>query len=145
MTAARGDADNSQAMAKPTRTILIVDDSTTLLEQLSAAFNDAGFEVAHAIDGEEVFRKITAFDPDALLLDVYMPKINGADVCRLVKAHPHWKKIFLVLMSARMSDKEIDAYKRMGADQFLRKPFEPADAVKLVGDALQPKASPIGS
>jgi len=123
-------------MANTKRTILIVDDSTVLLDQLSAAFRDAGFEACHAVDGEEVFRKITAFDPDALLLDVYMPKINGADVCRLVKAHPHWKKIYLVLMSARMSDKEIEAYKRMGADQFLKKPFDPAQAVKLVTDAL---------
>lgn len=119
------------------RTILVVDDSTVLLDQLVGAFSDAGFEVAHAIDGEEVFRKITAFDPDALLLDVYMPKINGADVCRLLKAHPHWKKIYLVLMSARMSDKEIETYKRMGADQFLKKPFEAAEAVKLVAEALE--------
>lgn len=122
-------------MTKP-RTILIVDDSTVLLDQLSAAFTDAGFAVAHAVDGEEVFRKITAFDPDALLLDVYMPKINGADVCRLVKAHPHWKKIYLVLMSARMSDKEIETYKRMGADQFLKKPFDPAEAIRMVSEAL---------
>jgi twitching motility two-component system response regulator PilG/twitching motility two-component system response regulator PilH len=129
-------------MAKPQRTILIVDDSTVLLDQLAAAFSDAGFEVAHAVDGEEVFRKITAFNPDALLLDVYMPKINGADVCRLVKAHPHWKKIFLVLMSARMSDREIESYKRMGADQFLKKPFEPSDAVKLVAEALEAAPAP---
>jgi twitching motility two-component system response regulator PilG len=118
------------------RTVLLVDDSTVLLEALTAAFEDAGWEVGHAIDGEEVFRKITAFDPDALLLDIYMPKINGADVCRLVKAHPHWKKIHLVLMSARMSDKEVETFRRMGADGFLKKPFEPAAAVKLLSDAL---------
>lgn len=129
-------------MTKPKHTILIVDDSTVLLEQLSAAFSDAGFEVGHAVDGEEVFRKITAFNPEALLLDVYMPKINGADVCRLVKAHPHWKKVYLVLMSARMSDKEIEAYKRMGADQFLKKPFDPAEAVRVVLAALEPAAAP---
>ena len=129
-------------MANTKRTILIVDDSTVLLDQLCAAFSDAGWEASHAVDGEEVFRKITAFDPDALLLDVYMPKINGADVCRLVKAHPHWKKIYLVLMSARMSDKEIDAYRRMGADQFLKKPFDPAEAVRLVTEGLEKAAAP---
>lgn len=122
--------------AQEKRTVLVVDDSTVLLEQLSAAFGDAGYEVGHAVDGEEAFRKISAFDPDALLLDVYMPKINGADVCRLVKAHPHWRKVFLVLMSARMSDKEIEAFRRMGADGFLRKPFEAGEAVKLVEAAL---------
>ncbi|MGC4122392.1 MAG: response regulator [Myxococcales bacterium] len=131
-------------MSKQKPTILVVDDSTVLLDQLVGAFTDAGFEVAYAIDGEEVFRKITAFNPDALLLDVYMPKINGADVCRLLKAHPHWKKTYLVLMSARMSDKEIETYKRMGADHFLRKPFDAADAVRLVSDALEQRPADDG-
>ncbi|MFN7133223.1 MAG: response regulator transcription factor [Myxococcales bacterium] len=123
------------------RTVLIVDDSTALLEALTSAFDAAGYEVGHAIDGEEVFRKLTAFNPQAVLLDVYMPKINGADVCRLMKAHPSWKGIQLVLMSARMSDKEIEAFRRMGADDFLKKPFAPEDAVALVGRMLQRRAS----
>jgi twitching motility two-component system response regulator PilG/twitching motility two-component system response regulator PilH len=75
-------------------------------------------------------------DPDALLLDVYMPKLNGADVCRLVKAHPHWKKTYLVLMSSRISDREVDMYRRLGADEILKKPFDPAHAVALVEKAL---------
>jgi DNA-binding response OmpR family regulator len=129
---------------KPQRTVLLVDDSTALLEALRVAFEEAGFVVAHAIDGEEVFRKITAFNPDAVLLDIYMPKINGADVCRLLKAHPHWKKIFLVLMSARMSEKEIETFKRMGADDFLKKPFEPRDAVRLLSESLRARQAAKG-
>ncbi len=83
---------------------------------------------------------MSASNPDALLLDIYMPKLNGADVCRLVKAHPHWKKTYLVLMSSRISDREIDLYRRIGADQVLRKPFEPADVVGLVSKAVGPAA-----
>jgi DNA-binding response OmpR family regulator len=118
------------------RSVLIVDDSTALLDSLTQAFEEAGYEVGYAIDGEEVFRKMTAYDPDAVLLDIYMPKINGADVCRLVKSHPHWKKTYLVIMSARISDKEAETYRRLGADEILRKPFDPSVAVATVGKAL---------
>ncbi|HET8538877.1 MAG TPA: response regulator [Anaeromyxobacter sp.] len=118
------------------RTVLVVDDSQAVLDALGAAFEDAGWDVTSAADGEEVFRKLSAADPDAVLLDVYMPMLNGADVCRLVKAHPHWKKTFLVLMSSRISDREVDMYRRIGADDVLKKPFDPAHAVELVEKAI---------
>ncbi len=118
------------------RTVLVVDDSQAVLDAVGAAFEDAGWEVTSAGDGEEVFRRLAANDPDAVLLDIYMPRLNGADVCRLVKAHPHWKKTFLVLMSSRISDREIDMYRRIGADEVLKKPFDPAHAVALVEKAV---------
>jgi twitching motility two-component system response regulator PilG/twitching motility two-component system response regulator PilH len=118
------------------KTVLVVDDSRAVLDMLETAFEEAGFGVTAAGDGEEVFRRMSEADPDALLLDVYMPKLNGADVCRLVKAHPHWKKTFLVLMSSRISDREIDMYRRLGADEILKKPFDPAHAVALVEKAI---------
>jgi DNA-binding response OmpR family regulator len=118
------------------KTVLIVDDSAALLDALTAAFEDAGYDVGIAVDGEEVFRKMATLDPDAVLLDIYMPKINGADVCRLVKSHPHWKKTYLVLMSARISDREIDTYRRIGANEIMRKPFEPAVVVETVRSAI---------
>ncbi len=118
------------------KTVLIVDDSQAILDALGTAFEEAGYQVAAAGDGEEVFRKMASTDPDAVLLDVYMPKLNGADVCRLVKAHPHWKKTYLVLMSSRISEREIDMYRRLGADEILRKPFDPDHAVALVEKAV---------
>jgi len=121
------------------KTVLVVDDSQAVLDTLETAFEEAGFSVTAAGDGEEVFRRMAQVDPDALLLDVYMPKLNGADVCRLVKAHPHWKKTYLVLMSSRISDREVDMYRRLGADEILKKPFDPAQAVALVEKALAGK------
>ena len=118
------------------KTVLVVDDSQAILDVLESAFEEDGFAVVVASDGEEVFRKMAQANPDALLLDLYMPKLNGADVCRLVKAHPHWKKTFLVLMSSRISDREVDMYRRLGVDEILRKPFDPATAVALVEKAL---------
>ncbi len=128
-------------MKRPT--VLVVDDSQAVLDAVGSAFEEAGWDVTSAGDGEEVFRKLAANDPDAVLLDIYMPRLNGADVCRLVKAHPHWKKTFLVLMSSRISDREIDMYRRIGADEVLKKPFDPAHAVALVEKAVrEPTGSP---
>ncbi len=120
------------------RTILIVDDSRALLEVLGAAFDEAGYAVATASDGEEVLRKLASAEPDALLLDIYMPRLNGADVCRVVKAHPHWKKIHLVVMSSRVSDDEAVRYRRLGADEVLRKPFDVDALVRSVSKRIGP-------
>jgi twitching motility two-component system response regulator PilG/twitching motility two-component system response regulator PilH len=130
-----GSARYNPAVGKR-KTILIVDDSQAVVDALTAAFEESGYAVAAAGDGEEVFRRMTAFEPEAVLLDIYMPKLNGADVCRLVKAHPHWKRTFLVLMSSRISDREIDGYRRMGADEILKKPFDPDAAVQIVARAI---------
>lgn len=121
---------------KERNTVLVADDSQAVLDSLSAAFEEAGWEVAVASDGEDVFRKMAALDPEALLLDIYMPKLNGADVCRLVKAHPHWKKMFLVLMSSRLTEAEIGMYRRLGADEILKKPLDPEHVVALATKAL---------
>jgi len=121
---------------EPRKTVLVVDDSLAVIDALTGALEDAGFEVASAQDGEEVFRKMASTSPDALLVDVYMPRLNGADVCRLVKAHPHWKRTFLVLMSSRISDREIEMYRGIGADEILRKPLDVASVVSLVKRAV---------
>jgi DNA-binding response OmpR family regulator len=118
--------------------VLVVDDSPALLDALVAAFEDAGYDVGQAEDGEEVFRKLSALDADALLLDVYMPKLNGAEVCRLVKSHPHWKKTWLVIMSSRITDRELDDFRKLGADEILRKPFDPGVAVAAVARGIGP-------
>jgi len=120
----------------PRKKVLVVDDSMATVDALTGALEDAGYEAASAMDGEEVFRKMAAMDPHAVLLDIYMPKINGADVCRLVKAHPHWKKTWLVIMSARISDAEIDMYRRIGANEILKKPFDPSVAVAAVAKGI---------
>lgn len=117
---------------KERKTVLVVDDSRAVLDALGTAFEEAGWEVKAASGGEEVFRKLTALDPDALLLDIYAPDLNGADVCRLVKAHPHWKRTYLVLMSSRLGEGEAEMYRRIGADEVVKKPLDPDQVVALV-------------
>jgi len=119
------------------KTLLVADDSRAMVDALATTFEAAGWEVLTAADGEEVFRRLAGGSPDAMLVDVYMPRLNGADVCRVVKSHPQWKKAFLVLMSSRLSDAEQAMYRRLGADQLLKKPFELAAALALVEAAVR--------
>jgi twitching motility two-component system response regulator PilG len=120
--------------------VLIVDDSTAQLEALTPAFEAAGFEVGYAIDGEEVFRKLSSLDPVAVLLDVYLPGIDGSEVCRLLKSHPAWKKSYLLVMSARLTAEDEATFKRLGAEAILRKPFAPEAAVAAIQAGLKARA-----
>jgi DNA-binding response OmpR family regulator len=119
------------------KTVLVADDSRVVVDALATAFEAAGWEVVTAADGEEVFRRLAETTPAALLVDVYMPRLNGADVCRVVKGHPQWKKACLVLMSSRIAEGELELYRRIGADHLLKKPFDPAVALALVEAALR--------
>jgi CheY-like chemotaxis protein len=119
------------------RTVLVADDSRAIVDALATVFEASGWEVITAADGEEVFQRLTQFRPDALLVDIYMPRLNGADICRVVKSHPQWKKAFLVLMSSRLTDGELAMYRRIGADHLLKKPFEPALALAVVEQAVR--------
>ena len=120
------------------KTVLIVDDSPSLVDGLASALEDAGYAVGSARDGEEVFRQMAALEPHAILLDVYIPKLDGAEVCRLVKAHPHWKNTYLVLMSARIAEHELEPYRHLGADEILRKPVNASAVVELIRRAIGP-------
>jgi twitching motility two-component system response regulator PilG/twitching motility two-component system response regulator PilH len=119
------------------KTVLVADDSRAVVDALATAFEASGWEVITAADGEEVFQRLAQVRPDALLVDVYMPRLNGAEVCRMVKNHPRWKQAFLVLMSSRLTDGELAMYRRIGADHLLKKPFEPSVALAVLEDAVR--------
>jgi CheY-like chemotaxis protein len=121
----------------PRKTVLVADDSRAVLDALATAFEASGWEVITAADGEEVFQRLARSRPDALLLDLHMPRVNGAEVCRVVKSHPQWKKAFLVLMSSRLGEDDPEVYRRIGADHLLQKPFDPAVALEVVERALR--------
>ncbi len=120
------------------KTVLVVDDSPAQRDDLAAAFEEAGYAVGLAADGEEVLRKLGALEPDALVLDLFLPRLDGAEVCRMVKSHPRWRESYLVLVSARISDAEVGQYRRLGADAILHKPLEPEDVLHVVRGAIGP-------
>lgn len=111
--------------ALPVRpTVLVVDDVAANRELLEAYLTELGYEVREARDGVEAIEAIEANEPDLVLLDIDMPRLDGLEVCRRLKAHATRRLIPVVLITA-LNDrvtrlKGIEA----GADEFLTKPFD---------------------
>ncbi len=125
-------------MAAMTQTILIVDDDPHIRQLLVFALGKAGFEAREAEDGEAALALIAAARPDLVVLDINLPRMNGLDVCRRVRAESDLPILFL---SSR--DDEIDRVLgiELGADDYVVKPFSPREVVARVTAILRRTAA----
>ena len=116
------------------RTILIVDDDPHIRELLAFALAKAGMTTHQAGDGEEGLAKALSLKPDLAILDINMPRMDGLEVCRRLRAQSEPPVLFL---SSR--DDEIDRVLglEMGADDYVVKPFSPREVVARVGAILK--------
>jgi len=105
--------------------ILVVDDSPTQLSMMKAPFEENGFHVITATDGEEAVAMVEAEHPDLVVLDVIMPKLNGFQACRKIKAMRQNLPVILLTSKNQKSD-EFWGLKQ-GADLYMTKPFDRAE------------------
>jgi len=103
--------------------ILIVDDSALVRKTLRRHLERQGFELAEAEDGERAMEQIAAFDPDLVLLDVMMPKLDGFEVARRVKADPKFRHLYIIMLTARRENEDEISGLDVGADDYVTKPF----------------------
>lgn len=109
--------------------ILIVDDDANLIEGLRWYLEAEGFEIVTALDGEaavEVFRKE---QPDMVILDVMMPKMDGIKVCEIISSE---SSALIVMLSARDSDIDKVRALKLGADDYVTKPFNVSELVARI-------------
>src|SRR3954464_15100165 len=101
--------------------VLLIDDDASLLDALSLAFEDAGYEVLTAADGQRGLEVVSTKKPDAVISDVNMPGLDGFSLCR--KLREEGDGVPLVLLTSR--DNEIDEALglELGADDYVAKPF----------------------
>ena len=121
--------------------ILIADDDPHIRQLLAFALEKAGFEVIEAEDGEAALAQAQAAAPDLLVLDLNMPRLNGLDVCRQLRAKG---ELPILILSSR--DEEIDRVLgiELGADDYVVKPFSPREVVARVTAILR-RARPAAS
>ena len=114
--------------------ILIVDDDPHIRQVLSFALGKAGMQTSEASDGESALAAIAAQRPDLLVLDINMPRMDGLDVCRKLRASDDLPILFL---SSR--DDEIDRVLglELGGDDYVVKPFSPREVVARVSAILK--------
>lgn len=117
--------------------ILVIDDEHDLVETLTFRLEAAGYEVVSAFDGQEGLKKVKEEKPDLILLDVMMPKMDGYQVCRMLKFDQKFKDIPIIMLTARgqLQDKNIG--KDVGANEYVTKPFESADLLERIKKLLK--------
>jgi DNA-binding response OmpR family regulator len=114
--------------------ILIVDDERNIVVSLEFLFAEAGYDLAVATDGESALRLVEEFQPDAVLLDVMLPGMDGFEVCRHLRAMRVPPKI--VLLTARGRQAERLRGLDLGADLYVTKPFSTRDLLRQVAELL---------
>lgn len=103
--------------------ILIADDNQPNVELLEAYLADLDCEVQTAADGQEALAKSRQWKPDALLLDIMMPRISGYEVCKQLKSDPATRDIPILMVTSLQENADIDRGVEAGADDFLSKPI----------------------
>jgi len=114
------------------RKILVVDDETELLKAISILLKTSGYEVITAQDGQEGLEKAKSLSPDLIVLDVLMPKMDGYEVCRMLKFDEKYKSIPIIMLTAKVQDIDKAMGKKVGADDYITKPFETRDLVDKI-------------
>lgn len=118
--------------------ILIVDDDPHIRELLAFALGKAGMSVAEAADGEDALAALARRMPDLMVLDINMPRLNGLDLCRKLRAEGGAGAALPILFLSSRDD-EIDRIVgiEIGGDDYVVKPFSPREVVARVGAILK--------
>ncbi len=110
-------------MVKKNKTLLLVDDEPDLRESLSIRLKTSGYRVVTASDGLEALKKARSLQPDLILLDLMLPRMDGYKVARLLKFDGRYSRIPILILSARGQDQDKELAHSTGADDYLVKPF----------------------
>lgn len=121
--------------------ILIVDDDAQNREIVKLRLQQAGFDVQEAVNGEEGVNAAQENPPDMIVLDVMMPKLDGWQVCRLLKSDFRTKKIPVIMLTARNQQIEELRGWESGADEYLTKPCDYKVLLEKIGGLLPPTKS----
>ncbi|MDH4318771.1 MAG: response regulator [Desulfobulbaceae bacterium] len=116
--------------------VMVVDDSPTELRMILEALKDQGYDISTAVDGEEALEKALEVLPQAMVLDIILPKKNGFQVCRQLKTSPETKDIKIILLSSKSQDSDRFWGLKQGADAYMTKPFDFDELRKAVDSML---------
>ncbi len=116
--------------------ILIVDDEKEMIEMLEMRLKALGYETMAAYDGHEGLEKARSRKPDLIILDLMLPKLDGYQVCRMLKFDVNHKKIPIIMFTARAQDSDKHMGKEVGADAYINKPFEPKVLMDKIKELL---------
>lgn len=117
--------------------ILVVDDAKNILLVLRMSLEKAGYEVITAMDGISALEKAQDLDPDLILLDILIPKMNGFLVFEALKDDPTTAETPVVFISAKAEDEDLKKARELGAADFLIKPVKQEQLLETVEKYLE--------
>src|ERR1700722_2252540 len=120
-------------------TIYFIDDSATMREVIKIAFRKESIHVIACHDAASALTLFAESRPDAVITDVIMPDKDGYEVCRYVKQDPELRATPVILMSGVVNRQVAEKAMEAGADELMRKPFQPQELVTRVKNLLNPK------
>ncbi|MDI6762667.1 MAG: response regulator [Thermodesulfobacteriota bacterium] len=112
--------------------ILVVDDEMDLVETVRFSLELEGYDVLVAYNGEEALNQARKENPDLILLDLMLPKLDGYKVCRLLKFDERYKHIPILMLTAKIQEKDKATGMETGANEYITKPFEMDELMKKV-------------
>lgn len=115
-------------------TVLVVDDSLTVRKITSRLLAREGYQVVTAKDGVDALQQMTEFVPDVILSDIEMPRMDGFELARNIRADERLREIPIVMITSRTAEKHRSHAAELGVDHFLGKPYQEEELLKLVGD-----------
>jgi two-component system alkaline phosphatase synthesis response regulator PhoP len=121
--------------------ILIADDNAANRELLEALLAKIDCDTEIAVDGQDTIAKVKSFQPDLILLDVMMPKLNGFEVCRALKSNPDTARIMILMVTALSELGDIERAVEAGTDDFLSKPVNSLELQRRVKNMLKLKGT----
>jgi CheY-like chemotaxis protein len=122
--------------ATPSRRILVVDDNEDAATSLSVLLKLTGHDAMIATDGTQALQKAVMYQPDVILLDIDLPKMNGYDVCRAIRKHAWGRSIVMIALTGWGQDEDREKSKTAGFDGHLVKPVDHAALMKLLAEAV---------
>ena len=120
-----------------THIVLVVEDEPNIVDSLSFLMKQAGLTVQVARDGDAALRFMESRVPDLVLLDVMLPRRDGYDVCRAIRANPAWREVKVIMLTARGRDLDRRKGLELGADDYVTKPFSTREIVERVRRLLE--------
>ena len=117
--------------------ILIVDDSTTIAKAMQRSLVDAGYKVDTLNESASFFDgRVTAFDPDLVILDINMPRFDGFYVLEMAKKINTCPRAKVLMCSTKVFEQDLNRAKTLGADDFLIKPFNAEELLAKVSAVI---------
>lgn len=116
--------------------ILVVDDSPTIVEVIKTMLEGAGYEIITAADGLEALNIARKEKPDLIVLDIMLPKMQGYQVCRLLKFDENYQNIPILMLTAKTEESAKMTGLKTGADEYLTKPVKSDELLNVIRELL---------